>query len=256
MRLRDKFSLYSQLKYFIWRAIAPLYIYDLRVKMKNGINIIIRPGAESGYATSTDLNIGYEIFVAEAYRLPKEFKPENPKCIIDIGGNVGYSCLYWLVNFPHAHVVLFEPHPKHIDKIYDHLKINHFEHRVTVIPSAAGIKSGSLFLTNMGGESKLTTEQSKHTISVSIVDWFEAIRTEEIDILKIDIEGGEYALLGDSRFADLKIKVLVMEWHNTSDFPNGQEWCINKLKGLNYNVIPKENFGDYGIIWASSYITT
>jgi FkbM family methyltransferase len=249
-RLRDKLEFYSQIKYFLWRMLSPFHSYDLTVKMKSGINIIIRPSTESGHGNFSDLCIGYEIFVGEPYKLPKEIRLENVAHIIDIGGNVGYSCLYWLSKFPNSHVVVIEPHPKHIEKIYDHLKINQYEERVLVIASAAGSKVGSLFLTDMGAESKLTNEQSENTISVPVIDWFETVRTQDIDILKIDIEGGEYSLLSDPRFADLKCKAMVIEWHNTSMYPDGQKWCIDKLKHLNYKVIPTIDFGDCGIIWA------
>lgn len=120
-----------------------------------------------------------------------------------------------------------------------------------MIPSAAGSKADMLFLTNMGGESHLTTEQSKNTISVPMIDWFEALGTEEIDILKIDIEGGEYALLFDPRFAHIKFKALAMEWHNTPEYPNGYQWCVSRLKELNYVTVGEKGIDAHcGMLFA------
>lgn len=35
------------------------------------------------------------------------------------------------------------------------------------------------------------------------------------DLVKIDIEGGEWELLDDDRFADLRVAVVVLEYHPT-----------------------------------------
>jgi len=181
----------------------------------------------------------------------REINSDNVNQIIDIGGNVGYSCLYFLNKYPNAQVMVFEPHPKHLEKIYAHLKLNQSEHRVEVVPKAAGAKASSIFLTDMGGDSQLRNEGDESTISVSMVDWFESVRGKEIDILKIDIEGGEYTLLSDQRFSEIKFRILLMEWHNTSDYPDGYTWCINRFKELNYSTIGEKGIDSHcGIIFA------
>jgi FkbM family methyltransferase len=253
IRLRDKLNFYSQLKYFVWRLLSSrsTYNYDLVVKMKNGASIIIRSNSQSKGLTSTDIDVAYELFVTEVYKSPQEINAKDVKRIVYVGGNVGYSCVYWFNTFPNAQIVVFEPHPKHVEKIYKHLKLNHANHRVTVIPSAAGNELGSLFLTDMGGESQITTERNEKNISVSIVDWFEPIGTQEIDILKIDIEGGEYALLSDPRVKEVNFKTLIMEWHDTDSYPDGYGWCMNRLKELKYTVIGDKCPSDHcGILYA------
>jgi hypothetical protein len=88
---------------------------------------------------------------------------------------------------------------------------------------------------------------------VSMIDWFETVGTEEIDILKIDIEGGEYSILSDRRFADIKCKIIAMEWHNTPEYPDGQKWCVNRLEELNYTTLSdSEDSRHCGMLFAYS----
>jgi hypothetical protein len=49
------------------------------------------------------------------------------------------------------------------------------------------------------------------TITVPARDVFGYL--EDVDILKIDIEGGEWALLDDPRFADVSPELLFLEYH-------------------------------------------
>ena len=72
----------------------------------------------------------------------------------------------------------------------------------------------------------------------------------QIDILKIDIEGGEYELLGDPRFASLDVKAIVLEWHACSEILDGEKWCRDRLKELGYRLYPIFQRESYGMFWA------
>jgi hypothetical protein len=89
------------------------------------------------------------------------------------------------------------------------------------------------------------------TLRVPLVDFFETVGTEPIDLLKMDIEGGEYALLSDPRFARLPIRALVMEWHRTRERPDGKAWCERALADMGYEVTPGIWTGEVnGLLWA------
>jgi hypothetical protein len=77
-----------------------------------------------------------------------------------------------------------------------------------------------------------------------MVDFFESVGTQTIDILKIDIEGGEFALLGDPRFENLQVRNLVMEYHDNETYPDAGAWCEGRLRDLGYNVM-REGRGPY-----------
>jgi FkbM family methyltransferase len=227
----------------LWRATGTQDNLTVRLKSEQAL-IIRKPPAK-------DIDIAYEIFVPDIYQCPKQLDVKDVRKIVDVGANVGYSCIYWLHHFPDSQVIAFEPHPAHVRQINLHLQINHVAERVTLLASAAGTQAGQMFLTDMGPESALLAASSHNTISVPVVDWFTEIGKEQIDLLKIDIEGSEYPLLADTRFESLKIKICVLEWHNTSDYPDGRTWCINRLTQLGYSVLPgKIDRPPAGLLWA------
>ena len=47
---------------------------------------------------------------------------------------------------------------------------------------------------------------------VPIVDVFRILQNQSIDLLKIDLEGYELAILGDSRMNSVSAVAIVMEW--------------------------------------------
>ena len=83
-----------------------------------------------------------------------------------------------------------------------------------------------------------------------------ALREEPIDLLKIDIEGGEHALLEDVAFATLPVRVLVMEWHNTEEHPDSQTHVRERLASFCYHIVSHldriSGNGQWstGVIWA------
>jgi hypothetical protein len=105
-------------------------------------------------------------------------------------------------------------------------------------------------LTDARTSSTVTDQASDFEISV--VDIFQQPDVAgPIDILKIDIEGGEYELLSDPRFEELDVRTLVLEWHNTPEYPDGKAWCLEKLQEFGYEThIGNEDPPLAGLIWA------
>ena len=83
-----------------------------------------------------------------------------------------------------------------------------------------------------------------------MVDVLELLRNQKIDILKMDIEGSEYEILADERFADLDIGAIVMEWHTPPGETRGKAWCDDRLRALGYEVEDIFNKPSYGMMWA------
>jgi FkbM family methyltransferase len=162
--------------------------------------------------------------------------PETVRRIVDVGGNVGYSCLFWCSTFPHAHVLAYEPHPVHCEILNWHIEANAYSDRVTLIPAGAASKASTATLVDDGIRSTLVHgdgpgSRNRPVIEIKTVDFFETVGQDVIDILKIDIEGGEYELLQDSRFEDLsrRVRCIVMEWHKRAPHHLGGKWCEQHL---------------------------
>ena len=116
--------------------------------------------------------------------------------IVDLGANIGFSCLYWLAAYPNSRVIAFEPHPGHVVQAWLISKLNGLQDRVEVHPAAAGICNRSVTISDEGMASTVK-EDGLGALTVEMRDVFPTLLEAPIDILKIDIEGGEYAILGD-----------------------------------------------------------
>src|SRR5262249_32608736 len=155
----------------------------------------------------------YDVFVDRFYDQVAA-DPADVRQVVDLGGNVGLSCIFWLAKFPNCRIDVFEPHPGHVAQMKTNLSLNGWTDPVTVHAAAAGTAPGTMQLCDRGsGSSLLYARPGEAVIDVPIVDTFAIVGGRDIDVLKIDIEGGEYALLEDPRFADLKVRHLILEWH-------------------------------------------
>ena len=87
-------------------------------------------------------------------------------------------------------------------------------------------------------------------VDVPVVDFF---AEPGADLVKIDIEGAEWALLSDPRLARLEARVIVMEWHALG-CPDPDPACAagRLLAGAGYvgqHRVPGR-FPSCGTIWA------
>lgn len=259
IRLRDLMTRTSRAKYLIWRSGA---LGDaVTVRLTTGERIILERSMLMG------ANVAYEIFVSEIYRSPRRFDPSSIKRIVDVGANVGFSVAYWAARYPDARIDAFEPHPKHLATLRRTISLNRLDERVFVHPAAAGVSDGSSNLLSAGVCSKIDTQAKNRevargleTIEVPVVDFFSAIGSGQIDLLKIDCEGAEYDVLMDTRFDDINATKMVIEWHATITHPQADIELIERLRNLGWDVLPTSaensypvpNFGILrtGIIWA------
>jgi len=246
-RLRDDMTVASKVRYLMWRAMKSTE--DTRVRLKTRLSLVLRP------EPFLDLAIAREVFTIRAYRFPDSIRREAVRLIVDVGSNVGYTCLFWLNNFPNAHVIGIEPHPRHLTQLRKNIEINGWQERVTILECGAGTADGRLYLVDDGPSSHLTTQAGANTIDVQIIDLLAYLKGKNVDLLKFDIEGSEYELLADPRFESLLIKNLVMEWHENAAISNAHSWCHRRLGKLGYKTTdtPEEYTlsGPHGMIWAT-----
>ena len=108
--------------------------------------------------------------------------------------------------------------PTHVAQIEKHLTGNGLRERVELVAAAAATGDGTAVFQDAGPETR--PSEDGEGVEVALVDWFERLPEGPIDVLKMDIEGGEIPLLDDPRFAAVaaRTQVFVLEWHKaTSD---------------------------------------
>jgi FkbM family methyltransferase len=232
----------SQVRYAVWRVLGGKHPID--VKLSNGSRLRMRS------LSTTDYDIAWQIYWRGDYEAPQALR--DVRKVVDLGANVGYSCLYWCNKYPECRVTAFEPHPAHVAIMKDNLARNGLLGRVNVVVAAAGANERNAYLTDARTSSSVTEQAAGFEIRVLDIFQQSEWAMEPIDILKIDIEGGEYELLFDPRFRELNVRTLVIEWHNTQEYPDGKAVCLQKLHEFGYKThIGSEDLPLAGLIWAS-----
>ncbi len=181
-----------------------------------------------------------EIFIEEVYSFIS--KKDNPT-IIDCGSNIGLSIIYFKNRFPKARVIGFEPDRN----IYALLKSNinscNFSD-VEIYNAAVWTENTELNFFSEGSLAGSTTinyvEDNNKKYRVNAIDLKEFLRLNEVDFLKIDIEGAENTLMPDIEQLIGKIPFIFLEYHGVYDEPQQLGEILNLLKraGFRYIIQP------------------
>lgn len=143
-----------------------------------------------------------------------------PLNIVDVGAYVGYAAAYFREQFPNAKIDCFEGDIEN----YALLKMN-IGNDLNILPVRQPVWDRDAWLLKKtdfrdGKEWSFYWEESVcgDTKPITMQSICLAIRGD-IDILKIDIEGGEFSLFRDSSFLE-KCKVVAIEIHPEKGDPN------------------------------------
>ena len=150
-----------------------------------------------------------EIFVEQAYH----FEASTPTPLIfDCGANVGTSCAYFKQRYPRAYVKAFEADPAIASYLAQNLTENGFT-GVEIIAKAVWVDDLGIELGQEGADaaSILATGSKILVPSIRLRDWLAA--ETRVDMLKIDIEGAETAVLKDCASALGCVQHLFVEYH-------------------------------------------
>lgn len=158
---------------------------------------------------SRDLDILTEVFGRGTYTPPPGVAETlaGPVRVTDAGGNIGLFGLYALQQWNVTVLRSYEPDRDNARLLTETARpFGQWD----VIRSAVSNHAGTIaFRDGLLSESRAALPGEEST-TVPAVDLF----TEPAsDLLKLDIEGGEWALLGDSRLPKLQARVVVLEWH-------------------------------------------
>jgi FkbM family methyltransferase len=197
-------------------------------------------------APAGDYLIFYEIFVKRQYESPWKIDPGSVKQIVDLGGNVGYSCLWWLKLFPNSRVRVYEPHPVHIAQIERNLLLSRMMDRVTLRPVAAGVRDEKGWFSDLDASSSLVSDPRRRAFEVEVRDIFQELGSAPIDILKIDIEGAEYPILRDPRIKTLDARVIALELHEHAEGSEPRDSILKRFHELGYET----DESDPHTVWA------
>lgn len=152
-----------------------------------------------------------EVILDECYRFPHEIAP---KTIVDLGGNIGLTSLWFMAQYHPHRIVCLEPAPSNAKLIRQNL--DHYGSGFTLIEAAIGSFDGSAYF-NESEESNRGTlihGQQGATRVISVPTLITEAGIEgDIDLLKIDIEGGEADLFSGDVSWLRNVKAIIAEFH-------------------------------------------
>lgn len=133
--------------------------------------------------------------------------------VVDVGANVGMFTL-WALSCGASHVFAFEPEPANVRRLRT---ATANDHRVTIRTAAVADRSGHAELALSGSTDNTLVVDAfpdAPTVTVNCVTLDDIFNTTgPVDVLKIDIEGGEYRALFPSVLQPGLVRSIRMEYH-------------------------------------------
>lgn len=165
---------------------------------------------------TSDLMVFDQIFLEKEYRCIDKLR--EIRTIVDAGANVGYSSAYLLSRFQESRVVAIEPDPENFAVLKENLAP--WGSRATLLNGALWSEPTTLNFrkeTMLQGEEWGRQVESSASGEVRAFDMphiMAAYDMDEIDLLKIDIEGAEEAVFSAPDISWLgRVKNIVIELH-------------------------------------------
>lgn len=169
--------------------------------------------------------------------------------IVDCGANIGAFTLYAATQLPSARIVSIEPFPETFSRFSSMIADNHLENRVTAIRAALTGSAGTVLFDDrpaVGSQFRSISSTGVAVEGIPLVSLLDKAEWDFVDLLKIDIEGGEYdALLSTSPQVLRRISRIAMEYHPD---PRKAE-LLRYLEQAGFSVqSERDDGGGYGIV--------
>ncbi|MHA4808507.1 FkbM family methyltransferase [Flavitalea flava] len=209
---------------------------------------------------SGDIQMFYEIFLEQVYRLPPGLIPiylqhtepdstnpatlsmTNPLVIVDAGANIGMAAKYFSLVYPTARIFCIEPASRNFSVLQKNLAAEQAAGRAFFLEAALYEREGSIVLEDAGWSFNSKVREPglepgrgpdpglpaiPAFTGKGLLDRF---GLDNVDLLKMDIEGAEEGLFkGDTLWLD-RVSAILIEIHTKS----GIDLIKNKLTGQGF----------------------
>jgi FkbM family methyltransferase len=197
-----------------------------------------------------------EVFYHCYYEPPEEVAAAlgEPAQILDLGANIGLFGAFAVTRWPSARLLAYEPDPANAAALERTISENDLAGRWKLKRAAAGAHAGEIRFVpglNVGSHiADLQDDSRAVTITVPLCDVLPEIA--DAGLVKMDIEGAEWSILGDPRFAEQPPRALVLEYHpegSTERDPAAAAHSALERAGMATASIWHRPDG-YGMLWA------
>lgn len=161
-------------------------------------------------ADAGELSALWEVFIAEHYG---DHLPAQASLILDVGANTGVAAIWLRGRYPQARIIAVEPNPATAARLRRNLRD---EPGIEIVEAAVSDVDGSVSLTTSGSTSlsQMTTEDRGDAVTVTSLTLDSLLDRqvpggEDVDLLKLDTEGGEWPILRGplGRFAAVVVEI-------------------------------------------------
>ena len=224
----------------LWNALRPTYRWMLNRTSPHGVGVTI-----NGEVVRIDpafASIGWETVEPECYRTFIDAVPPDG-LVFDIGSHIGtYSILCARKLASNGRVVAFEPTNVTREYLVKHLAWNGVTDRVTVRASCCSDKPGTAkFYVKIGdaeAQNSLRPDERFDVVEVeaTTIDAEAAKVGRTPDLIKIDVEGGEWDVLQGAEATLTKRRPLILLSVHPDRLPESvtEESILERLHGLGY----------------------
>jgi len=196
--------------------------------------IRVRGGIELHYRLNRgDMQSIREVWIDECYRLPFDIVPER---MVDLGANIGLTSLWFVHRYGCKSVIAVEPSPANADLVRLNLASNNVN--AQVIEAAVGAHDGTAHFQD-GVDSNVGHLASGGGREVPVISMDTLLQKlpsgAEVDVVKMDIEGGEGPLMRENIAWLGRVRSLIAEFHpELIDFPA----VIRSIESQGFRYIP------------------
>jgi FkbM family methyltransferase len=202
--------------------------------------IRVRGGIELHYRLNRgDIQSIREVWIDECYRLPFDLVPER---LVDLGANIGLTSLWFAHRYGCKTVIAVEPSPANAHIVRLNLESNHVN--AQVVEAAVGARDGTAYFqddvdSNLG---HLASDGGREVPVVSMETLLDRLPSgAEVDVVKMDIEGGEGPLLRENLAWLGRVRSLIAEFHpELIDY----QAAIRSIEGQGFRYIPAHSAGN------------
>jgi len=234
-RVKYALSWYMSSRHVLLATIAPAHFI---VQLPGGIRAPIRPNG-------VDLKTLADIFERRLYDL----SGVGVKRILDLGANIGVATLFFASRFPEAEFACVEPSSGNRVVLREAIRLNRI--RATVFEGAVGTDAGEADL-DVGSDPDMfsltpakATAQKVRVQQFSVSELLAALDWDEIDLLKIDIEGYEKTLLHRNNAWLSHVRLIIGEAHGHVGYRI--EDVQADLAPFGFHVVQKSFDAEYGL---------
>lgn len=215
-----------------WKINQVLFKSPVIISFVSNLKIICYPDSSYGSLIVYVHNPEHE----EMSFISKYLKKND--IVFDVGANIGALSLLAYAKTAHT-VYAFEPTPSIVTRFQENIKLNSLENFIKVFPFAVSNKNGFVsFSVSQESErnhisfQKTSEKSKKRKVKTVALDSFcKSHKISQIDLLKIDVEGGEMLVFKGmkSLLKNKKVPTIIFEWNKNAPYFNYSIGDLEKM---------------------------